>query len=745
MGTFIPDSFFISVAIAVVIIALALGIFVAGTAKRKRWHAVGTDGSETARITAAMDESENRYRLLCEICDDGILIVGEGRLLSANAAAAKLLGASTASDLVGREASAFGLDGDDARKDGTKSDVETSKSASDLVATFKKQRLVRLDGSDVAVEGAFQAVRYLGKPARQYVVRDTPALKAVKTRLATLSRAVDQSPASVFVTDANGKILYVNAKFVEGTGYTAEEALGRSPKILNSGLNPRSTFEKLWRTITAGEEWRGELVNKKKSGEIYWDKVSISPIKAASGAIIHFVAVQEDITTQKENEARLIHQANFDALTKLPNRILALDRLTQAIVRIRRAGCRVAVLFLDLDRFKHINDTFGHSVGDSVLRRTAECLRACVREDDTVARFGGDEFTITLNDLQNAAAAEVVAKKILEAFSQPFRVSENNLFVSASIGIALAPDDGEDAETLLRCADIAMYRAKELSRNAYQFFTPDLNIRMQRRYAIETQLRHATDRQQLTLHYQPFVDCRSGHVVGVEALMRWDSPELGSMSPAEFIPLAEESGQIFALDAWALDKACRQVASWRRQGMDLRRLAVNVSAKCFQSTAFVNVVRQALDDSGLPPDVLELEIAESVFVEDLDKIADTLAALNSLDVRISVDNFGTGYVALSYLRRFPIKTLKIDPSYIRDTLFVPGNARLVEAIIGLGHSLNLDVLGEGVETAEELDFLKTHGCDLVQGFYVGEPVPVLGDGVPEFFKKAADDVSKRAM
>lgn len=554
--------------------------------------------------------------------------------------------------------------------------------------------------------------------------------RALEDRLVTLTRAVDQSPASVFVTDPVGRILYVNAKFVEGTGYSEQELLGRTPRILNSGLNPSGTFARLWRTVLAGEEWRGELINRKKSGELYWDEISISPVRGADGRITHFVAVQEDITRRKEYEARLIRQANFDDLTGLPNRQLALDRLGQAIVRTRRLNLKAALLFLDLDRLKQINDTFGHPEGDRVLRQAADRLRHCVREGDTVARLGGDEFMVILSDLHAPTDAELVAKKLLDAFSRPFETGFGEVFATVSIGIAIAPDDADDAEVLLRNADAALYRVKERGRNAFQFFTREMNARTQRRLLVETHLRRALERGQLDLHYQPIADARSGAIVGVEALMRWQNDELGVVEPAEFIPLAEETGQIVPMGAWALTIACRRAAEWQRDELGLTRLTVNVSARQFRGGDLPAAVADALAISGLAPSSLEVEITESVFVEGLSEIEEQLRTLEAQGVRISVDDFGTGYASLSYLRRFPVKTVKIDKSFVHDVIFVPGNARVVEAIIALGHSLNLDVVGEGIESLEELQFLRANGCDLVQGYYVGEPMP--GDAIAAF-------------
>jgi diguanylate cyclase (GGDEF)-like protein/PAS domain S-box-containing protein len=449
------------------------------------------------------------------------------------------------------------------------------------------------------------------------------------------------------------------------------------------------------------------------------------PVKrdgAVVGAVVSFI----DITERKQAKELLVRQASFDTVTGLPNRMLAIDRLSQAMSRGRRQHRKTGILFIDLDRFKTVNDTFGHEMGDRLLGRVGERLGECVREADTVARLGGDEFMVVLPDLNAVADAEIVVGKILAAFSDPFVVGDREIFVTSSIGITVSPDDGDDAQVLMRNADAAMYRVKDLGRNSFEFFSPALNEQIQKRVRIESRLHRALENEELSLVYQPVVDAQTGRLIGAEALLRWLNPALGQVPPDDFIPLAEESGQILPIGEWVLNAACRQAVAWQAGGTALQRISVNVSSRQFRGGALEAVVTSALGESGLPPRALEIEITEGVLVEDLPEIGQTLERLRALGVRIAVDDFGTRYSSLSYLRRFPVDTLKIDRSFIHDLLSDPDNAKLVAAIIAMGHSLNLDIVAEGVETRDELRFLRSHGCDLIQGYLFSEPLSPAG-------------------
>jgi len=433
--------------------------------------------------------------------------------------------------------------------------------------------------------------------------------------------------------------------------------------------------------------------------------------------------LEHDISVRRGYEQRLLRQAHYDELTGLPNRLLLLDRLDQAIAVAHRDGSRTALLCLDLDRFKNVNDTLGHAAGDILLKQATERLAGCVRECDTVARMGGDEFIIILPGVEDDTTAQQVAARVIDTFTRPFEISGQEHFVTASLGITLFPDDGTDGATLLRNADLAMYKAKELGRNGYRFFTNEINERMQERLAIEARLRGAVARDELVLHYQPIVDLRTGRSTGVEALVRWRQPDGSILMPGHFIPIAEDMGLIKAIGEWVVTTACAQLRPWLRDPARLARLAVNVSPRQLQVQGFGVLIERILAENDLAPDCLELEITESVLLDDMPETAVNLAMLGTLGVRLSIDDFGTGYSSLGYLQRYPFDTLKIDRSFVAAVLHDENTVRLVETIIAMGHGLGLDVIAEGVENEAQLSLLRERGCDFAQGFYFSRAVP----------------------
>ncbi|WP_316975773.1 EAL domain-containing protein [Shumkonia mesophila] len=673
-----------------------------------------------ARAQKELHESEERFRNLIEGSLLGIVIHRAGKPIFANQAYATIFGYDTPEEIL-RLPLLDPLCHLDDRQRFVRYRLDQMQGRPSP-ARYEFQGC-RRDGTRILVEAQVRVVTWKGKPAVQSTIIDVTEHRRTVENLRKLSQAVEQSPASVIITDTTGAIEYVNPKFVEVSGYALEDVSGKNPRILKSGKTPEDVYDALWQTITAGQEWRGEMMNRKKNGDLYWESVSISPIKTQNGAITHFLAVKEDISLRKEYEKRLIQQANFDEVTGLPNRVLALDRLEQALARGLRQNHKVGLLFIDLDRFKYVNDTLGHHTGDHILKEAGARIRHCLRAADTVARLGGDEFTVIVPDLQVGIDVEPVAQKILESFGQPFHLGGREIFLTPSIGITIWPDDGGFPDELMRNADTAMYRAKEMGRNNFRFFTPELNERALARARMEHQIRHALERNEFDLHYQPLIDLATGRIVRAEALLRWCNPELGQVSPDEFIPLAEEIGLITPIGEWVLRTACRQAMVWRREGLCPERISVNVSSRQFRGLSLFDTVVGILEETGMPPTGLELEITENLLMADIPEVVDSLRRLDDLGISLSVDDFGTGYSSLSYLRRFPVSVLKIDKSFVKDVATDSDNATLVEAIITMGRSLKLEVVAEGVETGAQMGFLRQRGCDYAQGYYYSRPAP----------------------
>lgn len=547
---------------------------------------------------------------------------------------------------------------------------------------------------------------------------------AVEENMHKLSLAVEQSPAAVLITDAGGRIEYVNPTFCKMTGFRWDELARQSLGNLQSRYPSTEQHQAMASAMASGQEWKGQLPSKTKQGKLYWEYTTLTPIRNPVQEVTHYLIVSEDISVRKEYEEKLAYQANYDTLTDLPNRMLAFDRLAQALAAAKRASSRVVVMLLDLDQFKLINDSIGHQTGDEILIEAARRLRGCVRESDTIARLGGDEFLVVLQGVEDVRHAERIAEKIHAVFGQTFAVAEQELFLTVSIGITLFPDDGEDPNTLLRNADSAMFEAKGYGRNAYRFFTPDMNVQAAERVFLESRLRHALERNEFLLHYQPIIDTATGRIVGAEALIRWFNPELGLVPPDRFIPLAEETGLIIAIGEWVLNTACQELSQWPCVGNDPLQLAINVSGRQFRDCGLFAAVRKALVQANLPAQSIKLEITESTLVGgDVRDVVRQLQELRAEGMGLAIDDFGTGYSSLSYLKRYPLDTLKIDKSFVRDVTMDGDDAALVKAMIAMAHGLGLKVVAEGVETEAQLKFLKAHDCDFVQGFLFSKPLP----------------------
>lgn len=666
--------------------------------------------------------------------------------------------------------------------------------------------------------------------------------------LRKLSLVVTQTTDSVFITDPEGRIEYVNPAFEELTGYAAEEIKGKTPVILCLGQRDSDVCCQLWQAIICGETYKGTLINRRKNGELFHQEQEIAPLKDEQGIITHYVATGRDITARvnaegererlaailestpdlvaifepsgclrylngtgyrilgispmgdisqhcmqdlfrediaqqimdeilvaveqhgvwngetilqiaegkelpvsqivlahrnnrndieylstvardiserKRFEAELQHQVTHDRLTNLPNRFFLLDRFASALEYARRHSSYAAVLFLDMDHFKRINDNLGHAAGDSLLQQVAQRLQGCMRANDTVARHGGDEFSIVIGDLDDPENILAVLRKLHAAIERPVIIDSQEVYVTFSIGIALYPHDGGEIEDLLRHADIAMYQAKSAGPNQYRFYTPNMNVRGHELLALEADLRRALEQEEFVMHYQPQIELKSNRVTGVEGLIRWQHPTRGLVSPADFIPLLEKSGLIVPVGEWVMREACKAHRNWRELGFNDIRVSINVSAAQFSDVDLLSKVHCALRDGQMPYQALELEITENILMRDPFSAAEVLEAIHALGVRIAIDDFGTGYSSLAYLKRFPLDALKIDQTFVRDIMNDASDAAIVEASVSLAHKLDLEVVAEGVESEQQMEFLRAQGCDYVQGYYFGRPVPML--------------------
>ncbi len=559
----------------------------------------------------------------------------------------------------------------------------------------------------------------------QHALRERDeALNISQRNLHLAEKVIESSLEGIMITDDKSVIVSVNPAFTRLTGYSAEEVVGKTPAVLNSGRHDKSFYDAMWRRLREHGHWQGEVWNRRKSGEIYPELLTIAAITARDGQLTHYAALFSDITELKESEERIRHLAYYDALTGLPNRRLLDDRLRVALAHAHRNQRQLAVLFIDLDRFKRINDSLGHEVGDRLLVAIAQRLRDIVREDDTVARMGGDEFVAVLSDIENPDHAVQIARRLIESLKQPVYVGSHELVVTTSIGVSIYPDDGESAAGLVKNADIAMYRAKDTGRNSFQLYAPAMNARTLEHLALESALHRALERSEFELYYQPLYEAGQCRMVAAEALLRWRHPDLGLVPPADFIPLAEETGLILPIGTWVLRDACRQLALWQQQGHEALHVSVNISARQFHQPDFIAQAAHIVQAAGLSPRQLTLELTESMLMDDALETSRMLTQLHELGFGIAMDDFGTGYSSLSYLKRFPLSELKIDRVFIRDIERSAEDAAIVSATIGLAHSLGLRVVAEGVETVQQLAFLQQQGCDILQGFHFSPPVTV---------------------
>ncbi len=558
------------------------------------------------------------------------------------------------------------------------------------------------------------------------LVSATHSLLEQKERAQVILHSIGDA---VIATDAQGIVEYMNPTAESLTGWTGKQAREQPVNMLFRVINeqnrekvtyPVSRCLQTGRSITYPDH---SAVLSRNGREEWPIRASAAPIRNQKGEVLGSVIVFSDVTEPRRMAQQMVHQATHDALTELPNRTLLQEQLQAAIERTIRNGLRLVLLFVDLDRFKAVNDGLGHAVGDTLLKAVGTRLKASSREADTVARLGGDEFVIVLENIHHEAQATSIARKVRKALEKPYLIEGRECFITGSIGISLFPRDGRDAETLLKNADAAMYQAKEKGRNNVQYYSQKMNVHSRERLLLEHELRHAVERNQLVLHYQPQVEPKTGKVLGVEALLRWQHPQFGLIAPAEFIPLAEETGLIIPIGQWVIQTATAQIKAWQTDGLPQLRLAINLSPRQFMEPGVTDMIADTLKQSKLEPCYLELEITENLIMDDLENTVNTLQVLKSMGVKLAIDDFGTGYSSLSYLKRFPIDRLKIDKSFVRDIDTNPDDAAISSAVIAMAHNMKLKVIAEGVETEAQLNYLKSRSCDEVQGYYFSRPLP----------------------
>ncbi|MBF0424387.1 MAG: EAL domain-containing protein [Magnetococcales bacterium] len=580
-----------------------------------------------------------------------------------------------------------------------------------------------------SVDRAFAvgATDFVPKPIHWAILRNRVRyllqVLSAERQLHLAANVLESTAEGIVVTDSEATILTVNPAFERITGYTAAEAIGRRMSLLRSGRHDVAFYRHLWHALTTANSWQGEIWNRRKNGEIYPQWAHINAIRSPHGHTTNYVMIFSDLTASKESEETLLYLAGHDILTGLPNRHQFHERLGQLLAAAQREpGSMVAVFLLDLDRFKMVNDTMGHDVGDRLLVEVKERLIACTPSQATLARVGGDEFGLILPHPKSSDDLVTLARHILDDLAKPYRVGGMEFFLGCSIGIGIHPLDGEDVGTLTKNTDAAMSHAKEQGRNNWQFYRNDFNTASLARIILENSLRSALDRQEFLLYYQPQIDLRQMRLVGVEALIRWNHPEKGLVSPAEFIPLAEATGLIIPMGQWALLTACRQAKAWRQAGYPPLRMGVNLSGIQFKLPNFSQQVLATLQEVGVDPRHIELELTESIAMGDVAESLGKLQTLSQSSIRLAIDDFGTGFSSFGYLKKFPINTLKIDQSFVRTCTSTPEDAAIIRAFIGIAHSLGLRVIAEGVETEGQLAFMRAEQCDEIQGYYFSRPL-----------------------
>jgi diguanylate cyclase (GGDEF)-like protein/PAS domain S-box-containing protein len=567
-----------------------------------------------------------------------------------------------------------------------------------------------------------------------FIKEDITEKRAIESTLKLASRVLETTDAGVLITNAQNEITSVNPAFTRITGYTEADVIGKIPSTLSSGKHDRKFYQDMWQRLTTEGSWSGELIDRRKNGETFVESIAISALHDAEGKTTHYVGVFSDITALKDSQGKLENLANFDALTQLPNRHHLQDRLQRALLRAKREHHNVALVYFDLDHFKAVNDTLGHPAGDALLQEVSRRALLQLRDEDTLARLGGDEFVAVLEGIDTPERIAVVAERIIREIGRPFIIQGHEVFVGASLGIAFYPKDGADADALMRNADLALYRAKDDGKNCYRLYSAEMNEAAHLRYQIEMRLRKAIDLGELSVVYQPQFDTQTRRLIGAEALLRWTSSDIGSVSPVVFIPIAEQIGLIVQIGHWVLEQVCLMQKANLEAGLPLIKIAVNVSPVQFRQKDLVESFQDVLRRTGVPASCIEVEVTEGAIMVDADKAVETLKQMRDLGLSIAIDDFGTGYSSLGYMKRFPIDKIKIDRTFINELGTSPDDAVIISAIIALSNSLGMTTLAEGVETEHQLKFLSSVGCDQIQGYLLGKPLVL-----SEFLKVVRQD------
>ena len=670
--------------------------------------------NDEARIMRLLEEQ----RLIFDNAHVGIVWVRQRRIISCNQRLAEMFLYDDPGQLEGGLTRPF-----------YDSDAQYEKIGNEMYADLESKGAAQSEYEMSRRDGSPVWIMLTGRPLDRgnvtegsiWVYTDVTTKHQQEAELHLAERVFAHSSEALMITDRSGVIVNINRAFTQITGYERDEVLGQTPRILKSGRHDPAFYAAMWAAVVERGVWEGEVWDRRRNGQVYPKWLSITVVRDAVGEVINYIGCFSDITERKAAQERIQYLAHHDPLTSLPNRVLLRERFNQIMAQARRSGRSIAFMFLDLDHFKRINDSLGHRVGDNLLIAVVKRLRSCLRECDTLSRLGGDEFILILGDIEGREIAARIAEKVIASLAQPFQIGEHTLNTSASLGIVIGPQDGDDFDLLMQKADTAMYASKEQARGTYSFFLPQMDEQAKRRMNLANSLRRALGGNEFNLVYQPQIYADSGRVFGAEALLRWNPQGGPAVSPVEFIPVAEEIGLILPLGEWVINQACEQARRWRDAGLDCR-IAVNVSGVQIYRADLVDAVQRAARQAGISPELIQIELTESTLIDDSILVQDVIGALKGIGATVAIDDFGTGYSSLAYLKRFRVDKLKIDRSFIADACVNEESAAMSRAVISIAQSLNMRAIAEGVETAEQLDFIRRAGCNEIQGYYYSRPL-----------------------